>query len=76
MKKLLAILVILLLPALADAKLFYIAQSGTWTSYVIAISSRDDAVELQYNIMGTHVIPCVHERFIAYGRGITIMPDT
>jgi len=76
MKKLLAVLAILLLPALADAKLFYIAQSGTWTTYVVAMSVRPDAVDLEYTVVGDNVYPCTPERFIAYPHGISIMPDT
>lgn len=76
MKKLLVILVIFLLPALADARLFYIAQSGTWTTYVVAMSVRPDAVDLEYTVVGDNVYPCTPEMFIAYSNRISIMPDT
>lgn len=76
MKKLLAVLAMVLLATAADAKLFYIAQSGTWTTYVVAMSVRPDAVDLEYTVVGDNVYPCTPEMFIAYSNRISIMPDT
>jgi len=53
MKKAIIVLALLLIPALVEAKLFYITQGMGCESWVVFLSSRDDVIQPEYDAYGS-----------------------
>lgn len=53
MKKAIIIMALLLIPALVEAKMFYITQGMGCESWVVFLSSRADYVDPEYDAYGS-----------------------